>query len=110
MLAAFLANPEKFVDYAGQATEYAVREFAKAGIQLASAVGGGAARGLENLDRPDPRRLRARLSRASLRSAWDWPGWSSCCRSWSSSGCRSAGCSGRSAGSFRPIGSHRSVG
>jgi hypothetical protein len=48
VLAAFLANPEKFVDYAGQATEFAVREFAKAGIQLASAVGGGAARGLES--------------------------------------------------------------
>src|SRR5262249_23476998 len=31
----------------GQATEYAVREFAKVGIQLASAVTGGAARGLE---------------------------------------------------------------
>jgi hypothetical protein len=48
VLAAFLANPEKFVDYAGQATEFAVREFARAGIQLASAVGGGAVRGLEN--------------------------------------------------------------
>jgi hypothetical protein len=47
ILAAFLANPEKFVDYAGQATEFAVREFAKAGIQLASTVTGGAARGLE---------------------------------------------------------------
>jgi len=47
VLAAFLANPEKFVDYAGRATEFAVREFAKAGIQLASAVGGGAARGIE---------------------------------------------------------------
>jgi hypothetical protein len=47
ILAAFLANPEKFVDYAGQATEFAVREFAKAGIQLASTVAGGAARGLE---------------------------------------------------------------
>jgi len=47
ILAAFLANPEKFVDFAGQATEFAVREFARAGIQLASAVGGGAARGLE---------------------------------------------------------------
>jgi hypothetical protein len=47
ILAAFLANPEKFVDYAGRATEFAVREFARAGIQLASAVGGGAARGLE---------------------------------------------------------------
>lgn len=47
VLAAFLANPEKFVDYAGQATEFAVREFTKAGIQLASAAGLGAARGLE---------------------------------------------------------------
>jgi hypothetical protein len=48
VLAVFLANPEKFVDYAGQATEFAVREFAKAGIQLASAAGLGAARGLES--------------------------------------------------------------
>src|SRR4051812_10455128 len=47
VLAAFLANPDKFVDYAGKATDYAVREFARAGIQLAGAVGGGAARGLE---------------------------------------------------------------
>jgi hypothetical protein len=48
VLAAFLANPEKFVDYAGQATEFAVQEFAKAGIQLISSVSGGATRGLEN--------------------------------------------------------------
>ncbi len=48
VLAVFLANPEKFVDYAGRATEFAVREFAKAGIQLASAAGLGAARGLES--------------------------------------------------------------
>jgi hypothetical protein len=48
VLAAFLANPDKFVDYAGQATEFAAREFAKAGISLAAAVGGGAARGLES--------------------------------------------------------------
>ena len=48
VLAAFLANPDKFVDYAGRATEFAVREFAKAGIQLASATGMGAARGLES--------------------------------------------------------------
>ena len=47
VLAIFLTYPDKFVDYAGQATEYAVREFAKAGIQLATATGGGAARGLE---------------------------------------------------------------
>jgi hypothetical protein len=48
VLAVFLANPEKFVDYAGVATEFAVREFAKAGIKLAGAAGGGAARGLED--------------------------------------------------------------
>ncbi len=48
VLAAFLANPEKFVDYAGHATEFAVREFGKVGIQLASSVTGGAARGLED--------------------------------------------------------------
>lgn len=47
VLAAFLANPDKFVDYAGQATEYAVREFAKAGVQVAGAVTGGAMKGLE---------------------------------------------------------------
>jgi len=47
VLAAFLANPEKFVDYAGRATEFAVEEFAKAGIQLASAVTGGTVRGVE---------------------------------------------------------------
>jgi hypothetical protein len=48
LLAAFLADPDRFVDYAGRATEYAVKEFGKAGIQLATAVGGGAARGLES--------------------------------------------------------------
>jgi hypothetical protein len=47
VLIAFMASPEKFVDYAGRATEFAVQEFARAGIQLASAVGGGAARGIE---------------------------------------------------------------
>jgi hypothetical protein len=47
VLAAFLANPDKFVDYAGRATDYAVSEFARAGIQIAGAVGGGAAHGLE---------------------------------------------------------------
>ncbi len=48
VLAAFLADPEKFVDYAGRATEFAVREFARAGVRLASSVGGGALRGLED--------------------------------------------------------------
>jgi hypothetical protein len=47
ILAAFIADPDRFVDYTGRATEYAAREFARVGIQLASAVGGGAARGLE---------------------------------------------------------------
>jgi hypothetical protein len=44
---AFLANPEQFVDTAGRATQFAVEQFGKAGIQLAGAIGGGAARGLE---------------------------------------------------------------
>jgi hypothetical protein len=48
VLGLFLANPEKFVDTAGRATQYAVEQFAKAGIRLAGAVTGGAARGLEN--------------------------------------------------------------
>lgn len=47
VMGAFLANPDKFVDYAGKATEYAVREFGKAGVQIAGAIGGGAAKGLE---------------------------------------------------------------
>jgi len=48
VLALFLANPDKFVDTAGRATQYAVEQFAKAGVQLAGAVGGGAAKGLES--------------------------------------------------------------
>jgi hypothetical protein len=48
VLALFVANPEKFVDTAGRATQYAVDQFGRAGIQLASAVGGGAAKGLES--------------------------------------------------------------
>jgi hypothetical protein len=48
ILAAFLADPDKFVDYAGQATALAAREFARAGIALASATGSGAAQGLES--------------------------------------------------------------
>ncbi|WP_165226865.1 hypothetical protein [Aquisphaera insulae] len=48
VLAAFLADPDKFVDYAGKATEYAAHEFARAGISLATAVGSGAASGLES--------------------------------------------------------------
>lgn len=48
VLGLFLANPEQFVDTAGRVTEYAVEQFAKAGIALAGAVGGGAAAGLES--------------------------------------------------------------
>jgi hypothetical protein len=48
VLAAFLADPDRFVDYAGQATQFAVREFAKAGVSLAAAAGSGAAEGLES--------------------------------------------------------------
>ena len=47
VLALFLADPDQFVDTAGRATEYAVRQFARAGIDLAGAVSAGAARGLE---------------------------------------------------------------
>jgi hypothetical protein len=62
VLGLFLANPEKFVDTAGRATQYAVEQFAKAGIQLAGAVTGGAAKGLENA-------LGATLARYGLDSA-----------------------------------------
>jgi hypothetical protein len=48
LLAAFLANPDKFVDTAGRATEYAIQQFAKAGVDLVGAVSAGAARGLES--------------------------------------------------------------
>jgi hypothetical protein len=48
VLALFLVNPDRFVDSAGRITEYAAEQFAKAGIQLAGAVGGGASRGLES--------------------------------------------------------------
>ncbi len=44
----YLANPDKFVDTAGRATQYAVEQFAKAGIQLAGAVGSGARAGVES--------------------------------------------------------------
>ena len=48
VLALFLANPDKFVDTAGKATQYAVDQFARAGISLAGAIGAGATRGLES--------------------------------------------------------------
>lgn len=47
VLAAFLANPDKFVDMAGQATDYAVREFARAGVELASVVPSSVANGID---------------------------------------------------------------
>ncbi len=47
VLTAFMVAPEQFVDMAGQATDFAVRQFATAGIQLATAIGGGAVSGLE---------------------------------------------------------------
>ena len=46
VLAAFYANPELFVDYAGRATEFAAREFAKAGVALAVAAGAGVSQGI----------------------------------------------------------------
>jgi hypothetical protein len=48
VLALFLANPDQFVDTAGNLTQYAVEQFAKAGVQLAGGIGAGASRGLEN--------------------------------------------------------------
>lgn len=48
VLALFLADPDRFVDSAGKVTEYAVQQFARAGVKLAGAVGGGATRGLES--------------------------------------------------------------
>lgn len=48
VLALFLADPDRFVDSAGRVTEYAVQQFARAGVKLAGAVGGGATRGLES--------------------------------------------------------------
>ncbi len=48
VLAGFLADPDKFVDTAGKATQYAIEQFARAGVALAGAVGSGAAKGLEN--------------------------------------------------------------
>ena len=71
VLAAFLANPEKFVDYAGRATEFAVREFAKAGIQLASAAGLGRARA-RKLDRRNLSAYGLNFP-SSVGSVWAWP-------------------------------------
>jgi hypothetical protein len=48
VLTLFLADPDKFVDTAGRATQYAVEQFAKAGVSLAGAISGGAVRGLGN--------------------------------------------------------------
>lgn len=48
VLTLFLANPDQFVDTAGNLTQYAVEQFAKAGVQLAGGIGDGAARGLES--------------------------------------------------------------
>ncbi len=48
VLAVFLANPDQFVDTAGNLTQYAVEQLGKAGVQLASGVGAGASKGLEN--------------------------------------------------------------
>jgi len=48
VLAAFYADPDAFIDSAGRVTEYAAREFARAGVALATTVGGGLAQGLES--------------------------------------------------------------
>ena len=72
VLAAFLANPDKFVDYAGQATEFAVREFARAGVQLAARRRRRRGPGPRVVDRRGPRRPRSR-SPSSATWAWSWP-------------------------------------
>src|SRR5208337_2717244 len=48
VLAAFMVDPDRFVNYAGQATQFAAREFARAGVALATAAGTGASQGLES--------------------------------------------------------------
>ncbi len=48
VLAAFLADPDRFVDSLGRATDYAVREFARAGVTLAAAAGAAGAAGLDD--------------------------------------------------------------
>jgi hypothetical protein len=48
VLTLFLANPDQFVDTTGKLTQYAVDHFTRAGIQLAGAMGGGAARGAQS--------------------------------------------------------------
>lgn len=47
VFAAFLANPDQFVDLAGRATDYAVREFARAGVELAAGVPGAFSDGVQ---------------------------------------------------------------
>jgi hypothetical protein len=48
VLTVFMADPDRFIDGAGRVTAYAVDQFARAGVQLASAVGGGVMTGLGN--------------------------------------------------------------
>ncbi len=66
LLAAFLADPDKFVDTAGRATEYAVRQFARAGVNLVGAVSAGRREGPGRLDRRRPGRLRPQRRRPPL--------------------------------------------
>ena len=72
VLAAFIANPEKFVDYAGKATEYAVREFAKAGVHARGRRRRRGGAGARSLDRRHPGLLWPRCRRVALRG--DGPG------------------------------------
>ena len=48
VLTLFVADPDRFIDGAGRITEYAVDQFAKAGVSLVSAVGGGVVNGLSH--------------------------------------------------------------
>ncbi|MBX6313392.1 MAG: hypothetical protein IRY99_10825 [Isosphaeraceae bacterium] len=63
VLALFVADPDRFVDSAGRITQYAVDQFARAGIPLAGAVAQGAAKGLESA-------LGRTLAGYGLDSAW----------------------------------------
>jgi len=47
VLTLFWADPERFVDSAGQATSYAINQFARAGLTLAAAAGAATVTGLD---------------------------------------------------------------
>jgi hypothetical protein len=98
VLALFLANPDRFVDSAGRITEYAVDQFARAGIRLAGAVGGGATPRAWRRRWAGPWRPTASTRSWPAASAWARRSWPSSWRRWSCWACRSAGSCGRCPG------------